>query len=449
MEKLRALWHDVTDSLWFLPGLLTLAGGALAVLLVKYNDAILGDIAADDVWWVFGGTSGGAMSVLEAIAGSIITVTGVVFSVTIIALQLASSQFTPRVLRQFMADRSNQLVLGVFIATFTYALIVLRTVRSGDENEFVPAVAVTAAVLLALTSIGFLIYFIDHVARSIQAAVIIDSVTTSTLGVVGVVYPDTVPDCDDPERPFADELTPGDDVDAYEVRATKAGYVQAIDRRRLAGMAREHDLLIRMEIEIGAYLLPGQVVMRAWPGTSVNAGVSDELFDGVVLGLERTPHQDVKHGIIEIMDIAVKGMSPSVNDPTTAANSIQRLGEVLLDVAWRQGGDSVERDDDGRLRLIIRRPRLDDTVDLAFNQIRHYSSANASVMITLINTLAELSALSPHAVRPAFTSQLEAAIRTARSSITDPTDRDRLEKAAAAATERARAEPPRQRPQRQ
>jgi uncharacterized membrane protein len=448
MEKLKALWHDVVDSLWFLPGLLTVAGGALAVLLVQYNDAILGDIAADDVWWVFGGTSGGAMSVLEAIAGSIITVTGVVFSVTIIALQLASSQFTPRVLRQFMADRSNQLVLGVFIATFTYSLIVLRTVRSGDENEFVPAVAVTAAVLLALTSIGFLIYFIDHLARSIQAAVIIDSVATSTLGVAGIVYPETVSDCDDPERPFADELTPGDDVDAYEVRATKAGYVQAVDRKRLTGLAGEHDLLVRMEIEIGTYVLPGQVVMRAWPGTQVNAGISDALFGGVILGLERTPRQDVKHGIIEIMDIAVKAMSPSVNDPTTASNSIQRLGQVLLDMAWRQGGDSVDRDDAGNVRLIVRRPRLADMVGLAFNQTRHYSAQNATVMIVLIETLADLAALSPHAARPAFTSQLDAVVRTARSEIEDHTDRARLEAAVEAALERVQAEPPRQRPHR-
>jgi uncharacterized membrane protein len=448
MEKLRALWHDVVDSLWFLPGLLTLVGGALAVLLVKYNDAILGDIAADDVWWVFGGASGGAMAVLQAIAGSIITVTGVVFSVTIIALQLASSQFTPRVLRQFMADRSNQLVLGVFIATFTYSLIVLRTVRSGDESEFVPAVAVTGAVLLALISIGFLIYFIDHVASSIQAAVVIDSVATSTLGVVARVFPDTVSNGNDPERPLAEELTPAGDAEAYEVRGTKAGYVQAIERKRLAGLAREHDLLIRMEIEIGAYVLPGQVVMRAWPGIHVSAGLSDELIDGIVQGLERTPHQDVKHGIMEIMDIAVKGMSPSVNDPTTATNSIQRLGQVLLDMAWRERGDSVEKDDAGNVRLIVRRPRLADSVDVAFHQIRHYSAQNATVMIVLIETLADLAALSPRAARSAFTDQLDAVLRTARSQIEDHTDRARVEVAATAALERVQAEPPRQRPHR-
>lgn len=448
MEKLRTLWHDVVDSLWFLPGMLTLAGGTLAVLLVRHNDSILGDVDAGDVWWVFGGSPDGAMSVLQAIAGSIITVTGVVFSVTIIALQLASSQFTPRVLRQFMADRSNQAVLGVFIATFTYSLITLRTVRSGEvSDEFVPAVAVTGAVLLALLSIGFLIYYINHIARSIQAAVIIDSVVGSTAEVIPLVFPDTVPDCDDPERPNAEDLTPARDAAAYEVRASRAGYMQAVERGSLAGQAREHDLLIRLEVEIGEFVLPGQVVMRVWPSSPMPATLPAELFDALVLGLERTPHQDIKHGLIEIMDIAVKAMSPSVNDPTTAVNCIHRMAELLLDLAWRERGDGVERDDAGTVRLIIRRPRLDEAVGLAFHQVRHYSADNATVMIVLIETLANLAALSPRAARPAFTTQLDAVVHTARARIRDQTDSQRVERAAAAAQERIRAEPPRQRPQ--
>jgi uncharacterized membrane protein len=449
MEKLRTLWHDVVDSLWFLPGMLTLAGGTLAVLLVRHNNSILGDINAEDVWWVFGGSPDGAMSVLQAIAGSIITVTGVVFSVTIIALQLASSQFTPRVLRQFTADRANQAVLGVFIATFTYSLITLRTVRSGEvSDEFVPAVAVTGAVVLALVSIGFLIFYINHIARSIQAAVVINSITSSTLEVVAGVFPDTVPSSDDPEAPTAEDMTPEREVEAYEVRATRAGYVQAIERGSLAAQGAEHDLLIRMEVEIGEFVLPGQVVMRVWPSSPMPAALSGELFDGLILGIERTPHQDVEHGLIEMMDIAVKAMSPSVNDPTTALNCIHRLGELLLDIAWRERGDRVEKDDAGTVRVIVRRPRLDAMVDLAFHQIRHYSAENATVMVELIDTLSQLAALSPRAARPAFTSQLDAVIATARNHIKDPTDLQRIEHAAGAAQERIQAEPPRQRPQR-
>ncbi|CAN5801645.1 hypothetical protein BH23GEM9_BH23GEM9_16580 [soil metagenome] len=446
MEKLRAIWHDVVDSLWFLPGLLTLAGGALAILLVGYNDDILHDIDAGDVWWLFGGSAEGAKSVLESISGSIITVTGVVFSVTIIALQLASSQFTPRVLRQFMADRANQSVLGVFIGTFTYTLLVQRTVRSGDAGaEFVPAIAVTGAVLLALISIGFFIFFINHLARSIQAAVIIDSVATSAMSVLDSIFPDLVENGTDAHPPYADELIE-DLGEGTVIPAPEAGYLQAVDREGLSRIAGEHDLLICMEVEIGTYVLPGLTVMRAWPSRRVTKDLAADMCSRLILGLERTPRQDLKHGIIEMMDIAVKGMSPSINDPTTAINAVQRMGQVLLDMAWRTGGDSVSLDDDGNIRLIVRRPRLDQTTAAAFDQIRHYAADNPTVAIAMIDTLGQLSALSPIASRPAFTSQLQAVIRTANERITDPGDIERLQSAAGAALAMADQPPPERRP---
>jgi uncharacterized membrane protein len=183
VSKLLALWKRLTDSLWFLPALMTLGGAVAALVLVRSDAFVLGDTPAREVAWLFAGTAEGARGVLSAISSSIITVTGVVFSVTIVALQLASQQFTPRVLRQFMSDRANQLVLGVFIGTFTYTLLVQRTVRSAEESgaAFVPSVAITFAVVLALVSIGFLIFFIDHAARSIQASTIMARVTRETL----------------------------------------------------------------------------------------------------------------------------------------------------------------------------------------------------------------------------------------------------------------------------
>jgi uncharacterized membrane protein len=436
MERLRALWANITDSLWLLPSLLTIAGGALAILLVSQSDAIIDalGVEATDVWWLFGGSSEGAKSVLESISGSIITVTGVVFSVTIIALQLASSQFTPRVLRQFMADRGNQSVLGVFIGTFTYTLLVQRTIRGdGTDEAFVPAVAVTGAVILALTSIGFFIYFINHLARSIQASVVIDAATKSTLRVLHSVFPEAADAGSVELAPSADDIVTElglDSVAATEVTAPRAGYLQGIDREYLRKAAEEHDLVVCMEVEIGTYLLPGFVVMRVWPRRRVAQEELDDLCSALVLGLERTPLQDLKHGIIELMDIAVKGLSPSINDPTTAVNAIQRISEVLLAFAQRVRGDSVTKDEDGNIRVIVRRARLDDVVALAFNQIRHYGAANPTVMIALIDSLAMLMALAPEIARPAFADQLQRVIATAESSIDDAGDRERLRNAA-------------------
>jgi uncharacterized membrane protein len=447
MEKLMALWKRVTDSLWFIPALLTLGSAVLALLLIAYNDQLVGDLDAAELWWLFGGSADGARSVLESISGSIITVTGVVFSVTIIALQLASSQFTPRVLRQFMASRSNQLVLGVFIGTFTFTLLVQRTVNSGEVGEeFIPAVAVTVALLLALTSIGFLIYFIDHAARSIQASTIIANVTQDTLAAVATVFPEQVEGARGRPDVAAEELTPADAGEGCRVPARKAGYLQAVARKELQKIATKHQLLARVEVEIGLYVLPGQPILTVWPAQGVTDEIKTELCDVMIFGFDRTQHQDIKHGMIELMDIAVKGMSPAINDPTTAINAIHGLSRILLDLAWRERGDTADEDDDGRTVVIMRRPRLDDITDVAFNQIRHYSADNATVAATMMETLGLLAAQSPQEARAPFIRHLEEIIRTANARITDETDVKRIQAAAAEALKLAESPPPRRRP---
>jgi uncharacterized membrane protein len=445
MEKLKAVWYKVIESLWFVPGIFTVAAGALAILLIRYNDEIMAGFDADDVWWLFGGSADGAKSVLESISGSIMTVTGVVFSVTIIALQLASSQFTPRVLRQFMADRANQTVLGVFIGTFTYTLLVQRTVRSeAAGEEFVPAVAVTGAVILALTSIGFLIFYINHAARSVRASVIIDSATSDALRAVRSLFPEPL---DNPYKEQDDAELPQDE-EPYHVVARKAGFVQAVDRRALRQLAARHGLTIRVETDIGAYLLPGQLTMSVWPGGKPDDEVIDGLCNTLVQGPERTPHQDIRHGITELMDIAVKAMSPAMNDPTTAVNAMQRMSEVLLDMAWRERGDEITRDEDGRPLVLFPRPKLADAVGLGFNQVRHYAAGNPTFSILLLDTLAELAALSPEAARAPFLDQLEQVAHSARMEIRQDADRQRVERAVAAALSRAAAPPPVRRPHR-
>ncbi|HSJ25689.1 MAG TPA: DUF2254 domain-containing protein [Longimicrobiales bacterium] len=451
MEKLKALWKDMVESLWFWPGLLTLSCGALALLLVRYDDEIKDLLGLDpeEMWWLFGGAADGAMDVLAAIAGSIMTVTGVVFSVTIIALQLASSQYTPRVLRQFMAHRANQLTLGVFIGTFTYALLVLRTVRTDNATEeFIPSLAVTVAVLLTLTSMGFLIYFINHVARSMQAPVIIDSVARDGLRVLAEVYPEEVHEWTESEERSPEEIASLDDSEAFRIRAAKAGYVQAVERASLLRFTTEHDLLVRMEAQIGTHVLPGEVTMKVWPARRVTGEMETRLRDVLVLGKERTPHQDLRHVIIEMMDIAVKALSPSVNDPTTAINVIHRLAQVLLDMAWRESGPALDRDDAGSVRVIVRRPDLAHVAALAYGQIRHYGAGNATVMISLLDNLADLAALSPDPARQAFADQINLAITSARERMTNPADTARLEEAIERALARSREQAPRQRPQR-
>jgi uncharacterized membrane protein len=448
MHKLRAVWDEIVNSLWFLPSLFTLGGGALAILLVNFNDRIVGDLERSDVWWLFGGSAGGARSVLESISGSIITVTGVIFSITIIALQLASTQFTPRVLRQFMGSRGNQVVLGVLIGTFTYTLLVQRTIRSEDAaEEFLPEIAVTVAVLLALTSIGFLIYFINHAARSVQAAVIIDSAAGDTRRALERIFSQVAERAAE-VMPAADRVVVAPDQEPYRVLSRKPGYLQSFDRLALREEASRRRRLVRLEVEIGEYILPGQHIMSVWPAQSCDEAGADAFCDALVLGGERTPYQDVKHGIIELMDIAVKAMSPAINDPTTAVNSFQRMGEVLLDMAWREQGDDIERDDDGTPLVVLRRPGFDDTVNLAFDQVRHYATENPTVAVALLNVLGELAGLAPLSLRAPLLLQVRHVLRQAELDIEHEHDMERVRRAAERALEQGAKPEPERRPYR-
>jgi uncharacterized membrane protein len=256
--RLTMIWSTIRDSLWFVPAVLTLCAAVLAFVLVEFEERY--DLeAAKGTRWLVSTSVDGAREVLSTIAGSLITVTGVVFSVTIVALQLASTQFTPRILRNFTADRSNQLVLGVFIATFTYTLLVLRVVRSlQDDGRFVPHLSVNLAIVLSLVSVGFLIYYIHHAARSVQADVILSVIADDALAHVKKLFPQEI---GEPARPSpAEEAAPVGQADL--VRSDASGYLQAVDGKSLFALGERQRLLIRMVQPVGAFILKGSRSLR-------------------------------------------------------------------------------------------------------------------------------------------------------------------------------------------
>lgn len=417
LARLRIAWVRVRDSLWFLPGVLTLCAAVAAVTITaaerrSYVPARLTDS------WAFGGGVEGARGVLNAIAGGLITVTGVVFSVTIVALQLASSQFTPRILRNFTADRANQLVLGVFIATFTYTLLVLRTVQSAqDEQEpFVPRVAVTLAVALVMVSIGFLIFFINHAASSIQVSTILDRVAEQTRRNVERLFPEPVGDAD-PEHP--PDPRPSEAPSA-PVAAARAGYLQSVDGRALFRLGRERSLVVAMVPHVGDFLLPGQALAQVWPPEGVDEEVRAAVRKAFVMGPQRTPDQDVEFGIVEIADIAVKALSPGINDPTTAMHCVDRLGEILLALGTRRAlrAERVE----GRLHYIARPTTFARALGLAFGQIRHFGSGNPAVVKRIADTLTGIAPLLPEAHRATVAAELDRLLHAARHDLDDPAE---------------------------
>jgi uncharacterized membrane protein len=423
LGKLKMIWAEVRDSLWFIPGLLTLFSAALAVTMVWMETQGLvptGD--ADD--WLLGGGPEGARSVLSAIAGGLITVTGVVFSVTIVALQLASSQFTPRVLRNFTADRANQLVLGVFIGTFTYTLLVLRVVRSAtpEQEGFIPRTSVALAVALVVVSIGFLIFFINHASRSVQVSVILEKVTSLTLWHIARRFPAMVGDSDD-------RVSSGVAVPTGKpafVIAARSGYLQAVDDNALVKLAETMDLVIRMERRIGEYVLPGRSLASVWPQEALNEDICSKVRQSCVLGFERTPEQDVEFGIVEISDIAVKALSPGINDPTTAFHCIDRLSEILLALGLRQPPPNA-RTQEGVVRFIPMHVEYERAVGLAFDQIRHFGADNPAIAKKLLDALMQLIELVPVSRRPPLQKQIDAVGSDADEAIDRKTESPSVE----------------------
>ncbi|NIP80722.1 MAG: DUF2254 domain-containing protein [Gemmatimonadetes bacterium] len=447
LDNLTAIWNRVRDSLWFLPAVLTLASVVLALVTIQLDVSDVLPEAPGGVW-LFSGTAAGARGVLTAIASGFITVTGVVFSVTIVAIQLASTQFTPRILRNFTADRVNQLVLGVFIATFTYALLVLRVVE-GDTGGvtpedlaagggaagasapgFVPNLSVTVAVVLAVVSIGFLIYFIDHAARSVQASVIIDRVTAAAVDTLDRRLPARVgePGDDDVET-----VIPA--AQGHPVVARASGYLQGVDQDALLSLLGRDAVTIRMEPRIGEFVLAGGTLATVWPAGLAGDDLERSIHDAFILGHERTPHLDVELGVIELVDIAVKALSPGINDPTTATLCVDRICEVLLDFARREPPGRVRRLPREGGVLVLPRLEFDRLVDTALDGIRRYGVEDPRFTRSVLDRLVDLGRLLPADRKPPVARHAAALLRTAREATRDPWDLRRVE----AAGERALA----------
>ena len=256
MNKLKKLWLDLNSSLWFLPGLIVAGSVALALGLVELDKQFGGN-------WIsgyprlFGVEPAGSRDMLSAVAGSMITVAGIVFSIVIVALSLTSTQYTPRILRNFMRDQINQVVLGVFVGIFTYCIVVLRTIRGGDDDQvFVPSIAVITGVLLALVGIGFLIYFIHHIAVSIQASTIIAEVYDETIEVVDELFPHRMGE-NAPEEELENLEKFSLRANWQTIRSTQTGYIQNIDIEDLLKFTRQHEIILKMEHGVGEFVIAG------------------------------------------------------------------------------------------------------------------------------------------------------------------------------------------------
>lgn len=386
--RLVHAWTSLRSTYWFIPALMALAAGVLAIASVEV-DRHLAPRFMDRPGWIFGAGPEGARAVMSVVAGSVMSTAGVTFSITIAALSLASSQLGPRLLHSFMRDTGNQVVLGTFIATFVFCLIVLRTIRGSDEGApFVPALSVTAGVGLGLASLGVLIFFIHHVAVSIQAPNVVASVGRELARRVEIAFPprDGVESAAPPV-----ELPADFEARAAPVASRADGYVQAMDEDALAKIAERTGMLLRVEARPGQFVAEGSALVRAWPPEAVDADREREIRARFVLGTQRTAEQDVEFAVDQLVEVAVRAMSPAINDPFTAIACLDWLQAGLCRAARGRTPHPYRLAADGRVCLVYRAGyTFTGLIDAAFNQVRQSSARSPAVMLRLLETIEDV-----------------------------------------------------------
>ncbi len=426
--KFGKLWNSLNSSFWFVPTLMVGLTIVFSFFTISIDQNLDPNIIGNLVWTYSLGPSG-SRAVLSAIAGSMVSVATTAFSITIVALQLASSQFGPRLLRNFMQDTGNQVVLGTFISTFVYSLLVLRTVNETEDNEFVPHVAVTCAIVLAIASIGVLIYFLHHAASSIQVDNIVHQVGNDLQDAINRLFPESI------GRGFTDSEAetaslPADfNRNSYPVYTKNSGYIQAIDEGQLMAIAKDHNLILQVRQHPGSFVVQGCELMRVFPKANVTKPLASQIDQAFVLGSKRTNQQDVEFSVNQLVEIAMRALSPGINDPFTAIRCIDQLSATLCQLAQRDIPSPYRYDDQNQLRLVALPLTFADITDTAFNQIRQYGRSSVAVTLRLLEAIAVITPFTHRSTdRAALRRQAQMINRGSQDVIAEDLDRQDIQK---------------------
>lgn len=420
----------VRASFWFVPGLMVVGAVVLAALALAADAALAGSSLPA---WIYAGGADGARALLSTVAGSMVTVAGVGFSITIVALVLASTQFGPRLLSLFMRDVVSQATLGTFVGTFTYCILVLRSIRGADEGAaFVPQVAVTLAIGLTLVSVGALVYFFHHVAVSIQAPKLVATVARDLdraiddLERTEVGHGGPQPDPANLPNPERDAVIP----------APASGYVQVVDDRALLDIAVRHDLCVRLATRPGLFVVRGNPLLVVQPrsGVVVDESVADELRSALIIGDVRTAEDDIEFSVRQLVEVALRALSPAINDPFTAMAAVDWLGAALARLANDEFPSRYRHDDAGTLRVVADVSTFGGIAHTIFSRIRHYGGTSPVVLNRLLEAVAAFGPrIRNDADRRLVLDETEAVLRMGRALISSEADLRELEKRHAAA----------------
>lgn len=409
----KKLWVHIHSSLWFVPTLV-IAGLMLLALGLVELDRQAGENLRQDWPRLFKVEAEEARSLLQAIAGSMATIAGVTFSITMVALTLASAQYTSRVLRNFMRDKGNQVVLGIFIGIFLYCLLVLRTI-SGKPDPFVPASAVLGSVLLSVLASGAFIFFIHHISSNIQAAEMAQAITYETLDMIDKYFPDKAADVGKDEgRPHPAAAT------WHPVPARQWGTIQTVAEHQLLAWACKHDAVVRMEHKPGQFVGMDETLVSVAMARPPDETMIAALNDAYGMDAFRTLDQDPAFGVRQLVDMALKALSPGINDSTTAETCLDHIGVILACCAGRNLAPRNRHDENGKLRVLSIGIDFAQLAGLAFRQVAENAQGNTAVLLRILDTIGKVGrSCARSAQRDALLQQAEMtgeiALRSAKS----------------------------------
>jgi uncharacterized membrane protein len=419
-----ALWDRMRGSLWFVPSTMMTVAATLAFGMLWIDHRYSLDGAAEPFSWLYGGSPEGAREVLSSVASATITIAGVVFSITVVALTLASQQFGPRVLRNFMRDVGTQIVLGTFISIHLYCLIVLRSVRTPSSGGFVPHGSVALAITLAVTAAGVLVYFFHHLTASLRVSHIIREISADFECAIDRLYPDEAErgglaaaehSCEAWHRSWG--RTP--------ISLGKSGYLLTVQTEALLAYAKQHDLVVALNCRPGDFIAARRIVAHLFARHPVNEDIVPQVKELFLLGDERTVVQDVAFPAQQLTEIALRALSPSTNDPATALACIDRLMAAFIRLAHRRCPSPYLYDDTGEMRVIAEPVPLSQIVNDTFGQIREYGRTSSAVTTGLLDAIV---AIAPHVTtedeRQALARQARWILEAGEEGL--PMERDRM-----------------------
>lgn len=428
MKKLLFFWKELLATFWFVPVIIIGLAVVLSVSLVSLDNII--NIPQEGwIRFFLVNSSDSARSILSTISGAMIGVAGTVFSITLVALTLASSQFGPRLIKNFMYVRLNQVVLGSYIATYLYCLLVLNAIKDGNGYTFIPSISILFAILVAVVNIILLIVFIHQIAVSIQADKVISDISDLISKQVETLFPEKMGDELKEKKDFDEDKVVSEYQKSISIKSTKSGYLQYIDSEALLLLVENNDSFFKLKHRPGSFLVRDGEIGVIYSKDDWEEESIDELLSQFVFGKIKTSQQDLEFSIHQMVEIAARALSPGVNDPYTAIACIDNLTATLCYLAQAKFPSKYRVDEDGKLRVIADVLDFEGVLDAAFNQIRQFSAGSTAVIIRLVEALTTIQNFTKReGHKKAIINHVEMVLRLGKETIREKNDLDDLEK---------------------